>query len=386
MQKRPKPTEGSNSVQQEEHVEHVYDFVLPAKQKGLRLDAFITHSIQHATRTRVQRSIDSGNVTVNGITSRSNYRIKGGDVIRVVVMKPPPLQLIPQDIPLEIVYEDDDLVVINKNAGMTVHPGIGNRSGTLVNAMLWHVGQREPIEVLRRAAEVEAEEEGDTNPDSDSDDDDEAIMMSEADTLASDAVRPGVVHRLDKDTSGLIVMGKHYKATMLLSNQFRDRTVTREYIALLWGVVKNDFEKIEGNIDRSPRDRKLFTVVERGGKTAATDVTVLERYDFATLVRCKLHTGRTHQIRVHCSHSKHPILGDRFYGGTEAALKGVHSLFKPLAKIFMESIGRQALHARTLGFNHPITNKRMEFACELPPDIMASLEIVRPTSLPFSLE
>lgn len=369
----------------DEHIEHIYEFVLPAKQKSLRLDAYITQSIQHATRTRVQRGINTGQVTVNGAIHKSNYKVKGGDVIRVVVMKPPPLQLIPQEIPLDIVYEDEHLIVVNKVAGMTVHPGLGNRSGTLVNAMLWHVGQRDPIEVLRRAAEVDAEEDGEKSPDEDSDDDDEAQMMSESDVMASDAVRPGVVHRLDKDTSGLIVMGKHYQATMLLSNQFRDRTVTREYIALLWGVVKTDFVSIEGNIDRSTRDRKLFAVVERGGKTAKTDVTVLERYEFSTLVRCKLHTGRTHQIRVHCSNIKHPILGDKFYGGTDSALKGVHSLFKPLAKKFMESIGRQALHARTLGFNHPITGERLEFESSLPPDIMESLGLVRPTSLPFDL-
>lgn len=384
-----------------EKIEHVYEFYISARQKAERLDAFITHSIEHATRSRVQKAIERGAVLVNGASSKANYRIKPGDNIRVTVVKNPPLQLIPQDIAVPVIYEDDHLIVFNKPAGMPVHPGFGNRTGTLVNAMLWHAGLREPIDVLKKRESWE-EEENDANEEnnriteqpsdesaagngteSGSDVDDEEVVgldelsaSSEADFFTSSAIRPGIVHRLDKDTSGLIVIGKTYQATLRMSQQFAARTVQREYVALVWGVIKDDFRVIEGDIGRSTRDRRLMSVVQRGGKYAATEVTVLARYDCATLIRCKLRTGRTHQIRVHLSHIKHPLVGDTDYGGGEASLTAIHHMFRKEAAAALQAIHRQALHARTLGFIHPFTREELMFSSEIPDDLNAAVAAV----------
>jgi 23S rRNA pseudouridine1911/1915/1917 synthase len=381
-------------------IEHVYQFDITARQKPERLDAFITHSIEHASRSRVQKAIDRGAVTVNGTPSKANYRVKPGDKIVITVVKPPPLQLIPEDIPVPVVYEDEHLIVFDKPAGMPVHPGFGNRTGTLVNAMLWHAGLREPLDVLKRREHwTDAEEDGAEESAEDQEDpevdvadvDDDIVEVADVGELSgadeqsfftSSAIRPGIVHRLDKDTSGLIVIGKTYQATMLLSRQFAARTVKREYIALAWGVIKDDFRIIEGDIGRSTRDRKLMTVVQRGGKYAATEVTVIERYDCATLIRCKLRTGRTHQIRVHLSHIKHPIVGDEEYGGRELAINSIHHLFRKEAVNALHAIHRQALHARTLGFIHPFTQQEMMFSSELPADITAAISVLRPADAP----
>lgn len=386
-----------------EKIEHVYEFDISARQKAERLDAFITHSIEHATRSRVQKAIERGAVLVNGASSKANYRIKPGDKIRVTVVKNPPLQLIPQDIAVPVIYEDEHLIIFNKPPGMPVHPGFGNRTGTLVNAMLWHAGLREPIDVLKKRESWEEEEkENDANEEnnritehtneeteerdetesgSDGDDDevvglDELSASSEADFFTSSAIRPGIVHRLDKDTSGLIVIGKTYQATLRMSQQFAARTVQREYVALVWGVVKDDFRVIEGDIGRSTRDRRLMSVVQRGGKYAATEVTVLARYDCATLIRCKLRTGRTHQIRVHLSHIKHPLVGDTDYGGGEASLTAIHHMYRKEAAAALQAIHRQALHARTLGFIHPFTREELMFSSEIPDDLNAAVAAV----------
>ncbi len=360
-----------------DRVEHTYEFVITARQRPERLDAFVTKSILHATRTRVQKGIDSGVVTVNGLPSKANYKVRPGDVVRVTVMKQPPLQLIPQDIPLEVLYEDEHLLVINKSAGLLVHPGIGNRDGTLVNAVLWHMGAREPIDVLRRRTswdEAESAEEGEGAPEAD---EDEVIALEGEGSFDTSGMRPGIVHRLDKDTSGVMVIGKTYESTMALATQFAERTVSREYIALAWGVLKDDERLIEGDIGHSPRDRRLRAIVERGGKYAATEVTVLERYACATLIRCRLRTGRTHQIRVHLAAQRHPLVGDPDYGGRDSALNGIHHSYRRMAQLALASIHRQALHARMLGFTHPVTRERMTFETPMPADMEAAIASLR---------
>jgi 23S rRNA pseudouridine1911/1915/1917 synthase len=220
-----------------------------------------------------------------------------------------------------------------------------------------------------------------------SDEDDEVVGLdelsaaSEADFFTSSAIRPGIVHRLDKDTSGLIVIGKTYQATLRLSQQFAARTVQREYVALVWGVIKDDFRVIEGDIGRSTRDRKLMSVVQRGGKYAATEVTVIARYNSATLIRCKLRTGRTHQIRVHLSHIKHPLVGDADYGGGESFLTAIHHMYRKEAAAALQAIHRQALHARTLGFVHPFTRDELMFTSEIPEDLNAAIRAVEDRDL-----
>lgn len=373
--------EDSSSAPSDERREHTYTFVITQKQSTERLDSYITHSIANATRTRVQKGIDSGIVTVNGRSSKANYRVRAGDVIEVRVMKQPPLQLIPQDIPLDVVYEDDSLIVIRKPAGILAHPGLGNRSGTLVNAVLWHMGMREPMAVLRRgAAWGEDGEQDATETDAESaelESEDDETMSDDSKDIESSALRPGIVHRLDRDTTGLMVIGKTYEATLHLATQFAERTVSRQYIALVWGVVKEDNMLIETELGRSSRDRKLRAVVERGGKYAATEVTVLERYMSASLVTCTLRTGRTHQIRVHMASLRHPLVGDPDYGGREPAVKAAHHLYRPLAQQMLGAISRQALHARVLGFTHPTTGERMMFEQEMPEDMEACLALLR---------
>lgn len=357
-----------------ERIEHTYEFVIPSRQKPERLDAFITKSILHATRTRVQKGIDAGIVTVNDLPTKANYKIRPGDVVRVTVMKPPPLELIPQDISLDVLYEDDVLMVIDKAPGILVHPGLGNRSGTLVNAVLWHLGYREALAVLKRR-----ESWGDDEQSSD-EEEAEQFTIGGAAEVDMNGLRPGIVHRLDRDTSGVMVIGKTYDVTMALATQFAERTVSREYIALAWGVVKDDWRLIEGDIGRSPRDRKLRAIVERGGKYAATEVTVLERHSCATLITCKLRTGRTHQIRVHLAAQRHPLVGDPDYGGRDAALQAIHHSFKRLGQSMLKSIHRQALHARSLAFTHPVTGERMQFSSPIPADMQNCLDLLRASS------
>ncbi|MCO6465431.1 MAG: RluA family pseudouridine synthase [Bradyrhizobiaceae bacterium] len=367
-----------------ERIEHTYEFVVSTGKKAERLDAFITRSIVHATRTRVQKAIDRGSVTVNGRVEKSNYKVRPGDTVTVVVMKPPPLQLVPEEIPLEVLYEDEHLIVVNKPAGMIVHPGIGNRYGTLVNAILWHVGMRDPIDVLGNRESMADDDFDDESEDVESSmssseqDRAEDELADDDDALQSNALRPGIVHRLDKDTSGVMVVGKTYDATLHLSNQFAARTVSREYVALAWGVIQQDVQLIETQFGRSTRDRKLHSVLSHGGKYAATEVHVIERYESTTLITCRLRTGRTHQIRVHLAHVKHPLVGDKDYGGREPALNGVHHQFRRRAQTALAMIHRQALHARSLEFTHPVTNKRMLFTSAVPADFSSVVGQLRP--------
>ncbi len=349
-----------------------------AGQSPERIDRFITQSVMRATRTKVQDAINAGSVLVNGLPTRASYKVRPGDTISITLMKPPPIELVPQDIPLDVVYEDEDLLVVNKPAGMVTHPGYGNRDGTLVNAVLYHVGGRLPL--APDAPGVGDEDLGDTASFADDEDEEVADAASLADDEELDGgaeTRPGIVHRLDKDTSGLMVVAKNAEAQSFLAGQFADRTARREYWAVAWGAFDEDEGEIEGNLGRDPRDRKRFVVVARGGKYALTRYRVLERYAFATLLALRLATGRTHQIRVHAMHIGHPLFGDPTYGGRNVVYPGPGGKHRQRVTNLFKSISRQALHARTLGFTHPRTREWMEFSSDLPEDMMRLVEEMR---------
>ncbi len=342
----------------EGYIEKEYNFDIPSKQKPIRIDVFLTNLIERATRNRIQTAIERGGVLVNGKAAKASRKLKPGDVVSCTLIKPPPIELIPQNIPIEVLFEDSHLLIVDKPAGIVTHPGFGNRDGTLINAVLYHLGVRENIT-------VETEE----------DDDDDTI--DEGKLFASDAVRPGMVHRLDKDTSGLLVVSKEYDTLVALQKKFFDRTIKREYVALVWGEFKDDKGTITGNIDRSMRNRKKFEVTTKGGKPSITDYEVIERFDYLTLIKLKLHTGRTHQIRVHCSHIKHPLFGDPLYGGSTVVFGGHTPKRKQLYEKLLHQINRQMLHARTLGFEHPVTKEFISFESELPEDMKKIIEAVQ---------
>jgi 23S rRNA pseudouridine1911/1915/1917 synthase len=334
-----------------DYIEKLIVLEIPAGQAMERLDIYITNNVAHATRNKVQMAIEQGLVTVNGCIKKTSYKVKPADIIQCRFLRPPPLQLIPENIPLDIFYEDEYLMVLNKPAGMVVHPGFGNRYGTLVNAVLWHTGYRQAIDIT-----PQDDESGDSEAEED--------LISESDILRNPQIRPGIVHRLDKDTSGLMVVSKDPMITPLLSSQFANRTVQREYIALAWGLVKQDQGIIEGLLDHSPRDRKVYAVSTRSGKFAKTEYWVLGRGQFATLLRLKLYTGRTHQIRVHCSSIHHPLIGDKAYGGDVLAFGGLHNpALRNAAQKCLDLLPYQALHARVLGFYHPVLQQQMYFEC-----------------------
>jgi 23S rRNA pseudouridine1911/1915/1917 synthase len=295
--------------------------------------------IENATRSKIQQAAKDGNIYVNDVTVKSNYKVKPNDVVRVLFEHPPyEFLLVPEDIPLTIVYEDDALLLVNKPAGMVVHPGHGNYSGTLINALTFHF---------------------DNLPNNSSN-------------------RPGLVHRIDKDTSGLLVVAKTEEAMTLLAKQFFDKTSEREYIALVWGDVKEDQGTIEGAIGRHPKNRLQNTVFigddAHKGKPAVTHYKVLERFGYVTLVSCKLETGRTHQIRVHLKHIGHTLFNDERYGG-DRILKGTSfSKYKQFVENCFSILPRQALHAKTLGFVHPVTQEKMKFDSPIPDDIAQCLE------------
>ncbi len=298
---------------------------------GQRLDAFLAATLPGLTRSAVQRLIESGMVLLGGAVPKPSLKLRPGDRLEVAIPPPEPASALPEDIPLEILYEDGDLVVVNKPAGMVVHPGAGNSEGTLVNALLGHCTDLSGI---------------------------------------GGELRPGIVHRIDKDTSGILVVAKSDAAHQGLAKQFSEHTVKRIYLALVFGSLKSDSGRIEGVIGRHPVDRKKMSGTARHGKHAVTHWRVVGRYPEACLIRLRLETGRTHQIRVHLSEAGHPLLGDPVYGGS-GRLKnlkdaGLRSLVKGL--------GRQALHAKTLGFIHPVTGQYLEFDSELPPDMQSVLD------------
>jgi 23S rRNA pseudouridine1911/1915/1917 synthase len=319
--------------EQSEMFEH-FRVVVDKGQSLLRIDKFLTARIENATRTKIQDAAEAGNILVNGKAVKSNYKVKPNDTISIVLPHPPrEIELIPQNIPIDIVYEDDDLIVVNKKPGMVVHPGYGNYTGTLVNALAWKLKD---------------------NP-----------------LFAKGELRPGLVHRIDKDTSGILVVAKTELAMNKLAAQFFKRTVNRRYQALVWGDLKSEEGTITGNIDRNPKDRKQMYVFADGsdGKHAVTHYKVLEHLGYVNLVECKLETGRTHQIRVHFKYIGHPLFNDELYGGA-AILKGTtFTKYKQFVENCFDTCPRQALHAKSLAFEHPRTGEWMSFDSELPEDM-----------------
>lgn len=312
-----------------------YRFVADKGQSLIRIDKFITNRIEGISRNRIQNAAAADCILVNGKAVKSNYRVKPNDVVSIVMDRPRrELEIIPEDIPLDIVFEDEDLMVINKPAGLVVHPGHGNYTGTLVNAIAYHLKD---------------------TPNYDSSD-----------------PRLGLVHRIDKNTSGLLVIAKNEYAKTHLASQFFHKTTQREYTALVWGNVAEDKGRIEGNIGRSVKDRLQMTVFEDEniGKPAITNYEVIERLGYVTLVKCKLETGRTHQIRVHMKYIGHTLFNDERYGGN-IILKGTtFTKYKQFVQNCFNICNRQALHAKTLGFIHPKTKKEMMFEAPLPEDML----------------
>lgn len=310
-------------------------------QEPLRIDKFLQQRIEKATRNKIQKAIDLGYVTVNGKPVKANYKIKPGDqIVSYSDTAPESTEVIPEQLPLNIVYEDDDLMVINKPPGLVVHPGSGNYSGTLLNGVAWHLKQQQP-------------------------------QLDE-----NSLPRFGMVHRIDKNTSGLIVLAKSGKAAMDLAKQFFDHTVERRYTALVWGNFEEDQGTITGHVGRHQRFRKIMDVYPDGeyGKEAITHYTVLERFNYVTLVECRLETGRTHQIRVHMQHIGHSLFNDDTYNG-DRILKGtIFAKYKQFVENCFEICPRHALHARTLGFIHPRTRKKLTFNSEIPADMATVIE------------
>lgn len=313
--------------------------VVDKGQTPVRIDKYLFERIVNASRNRIQTAADNGFVMANGKPVKSSYKVKPLDVLTVMMDRPRyENDIIPEDIPLDIVYEDDNLMVINKPAGLVVHPGCGNYHGTLVNAIAWH---------LRNVP-----------------------------TYDPNDPQVGLVHRIDKDTSGLLVVAKTPDAKTSLGLQFYNKTTKREYNALVWGIVEQDEGTVTGNIGRNPKDRMQMAVMTdpTQGKHAVTHYQVLERLGYVTLVKCVLETGRTHQIRVHMKHIGHVLFNDERYGGHEI-LKGTHfSKYKQFVNNCFDICPRQALHAKTLGFVHPRTGKEMFFTSELPEDMTTLLD------------
>jgi 23S rRNA pseudouridine1911/1915/1917 synthase len=320
--------------EQQQLYEH-YRIVADKGQVPLRIDKFLFEHMQHSSRNRIQKAADAGFVHVNERPVKSNYKVRPGDVITLMLDRPHyDTTIEAEDIPLDVVYEDDQLMVINKPAGLVVHPGCGNFNGTLVNAVAWH---------LRNLPSYDPNDP-----------------------------EVGLVHRIDKDTSGLLVIAKTPDAKSKLGSQFFNKTTHRSYMAIVWGNFVEDEGRIEGNIGRDPKDRLRMTVFppdSETGKPAVTHYRVIERFGYVTLVECILETGRTHQIRAHMRYIGHPLFGDERYGGTEILRGERSSTYKAFINNCFKICNRQALHARTLGFVHPTTGQQMDFTSDLPADL-----------------
>lgn len=319
----------------------IYEHTVPDGQNSdIRLDKYITSFVENASRTKVQEAINDGYVKVNGNQEKNSYIMQPGDEIFIELPKPPPPEAKPEKMDLNIVYEDDDIIMVNKEAGMVVHPAYGNWSGTMVNGLMYHVDEL-------------AGDEEDEN------------------------LRPGIVHRLDKDTSGLLVVAKNDETLAKLSGLFQEKDIERTYWAIVWGTPDEE-GTIEGDIGRSKRDRKLMTVKPAGqGKSAATHYKVLEYFDYLSLVEVKLETGRTHQIRVHFAHIGHHVFGDPTYGGTSVRYGPNTGSRKSMFHNLITGLGRQALHAKTLGFEHPTTGEMVQFDSDLPKDFQHVLTMLQ---------
>jgi len=344
--------QNNQNTDQEELEDELYEhhrFEASKGQAPLRVDKFLMNLVENATRNKIQQAAANGNIFVNNIPVKSNYKVKANDVVRVLLEHPPFENIIiPENIPLDIVYEDDQLLVINKPAGLVVHPGHGNYTGTLVNALAYHF---------------------------------ENLPMNSSE-------RPGLVHRIDKDTSGLLVVAKTDHAMAFLAKQFEEKTSEREYVALVWGNVVEEEGTVTGYIGRHMKDRMQMSCYdnEEYGKWAVTHYKVLERLGYVTLVSCKLETGRTHQIRVHMKHIGHTLFNDERYGG-HLILKGTtFTKYKQFIDNCFKTLPRQALHAKTLGFQHPTTKEFMRFDTEIPQDMMECVEKWRVYSKSHTVE
>lgn len=325
---------------QEQDEKELFEHTRIVAEKGLvmvRLDKFLMNRIENTSRNRIQNAIDAGSVRVNDKLVKASYKVKPSDVITIVLPDPPrDTEVYPENIPLDIVYEDDDLLMVNKVAGMVVHPGCNNYTGTLVNALTYHLNQLP--------------------------------------TLPGNTGRPGLVHRIDKDTSGLLVIAKNEWAMTYLAKQFFEHTITRKYRALVWGDVKED-GTVTGYIGRDLKDRRIMNLYDDDtkGKWSITHYKVIERFGFVTLIECQLETGRTHQIRAHMKSIGHPLFNDASYGG-DRILKGtVFNKYKQFVENCFQLLPRQALHAKSLGFEHPVSKKRIDFESPLPTDFDAVL-------------
>jgi 23S rRNA pseudouridine1911/1915/1917 synthase len=323
---------------QQELFEH-HRFKVDPGQSAIRIDKYIFSRMENTSRTRIQNAADAGNILVNNRPVKPNYRVKGGDIIQIVLPDPPrEIELIPENIPINIIYEDEDVVVVNKEAGMVVHPAYGNYRGTLVNALMWH--------------------------------------FKDLPLFSTGELRPGLVHRIDKNTSGILVIAKNELALNRLSKQFYDRTTDRKYIAIVWGVPDPREGTISGHVGRNIKDRKIMQVFPDGsqGKHAVSHYRVTEDLGYISVVECRLETGRTHQIRVHFSHIRHPLFNDDEYGG-DKILKGTSfSKYQQFVRNCFQILPRQALHAKSLAFDHPVTGKRLFFDSDLPADMQNVIE------------
>lgn len=330
--------EGSENGEEQDLYEH-HRIHVDKGQTMLRIDKFLMIRLQNVSRTRLQNAAETGSILVNGKPVKSSYKVKPLDVISIVLPHPPKdTEIVPENIPLQIIYEDNDLLLVNKVAGMVVHPGYNNVSGTLVNALAWHLRDEE---------------------------------------FAKDqSVRPGLVHRIDKNTSGLLLIAKNEKAMTHLAKQFYHHTIRRRYVALAWGHFEEEEGTITGYIGRSAKDRRVFQLFddELKGKWSITHFKVLERMSFVSLIECRLETGRTHQIRVHMKHTGHPLFGDETYGGDRPVKGPAFTRYRQFVDNCINLCNRQALHAQSLGFIHPTTGKEMYFESDLPADMSSLIE------------
>ena len=315
-----------------------YEFVADKGQNPLRVDKFLMNFIENATRNKIQKAADSGNIYVNGIAVKSNHKVKSEDIVKIIYDYPKrEIELVPQDIPLDIKYEDDDILILNKEAGIVVHPGYGNYEGTLANALAFHFKDL---------------------------------------PNKGDETRPGIVHRLDKLTSGILVIAKNEVSMSIMSKKFSDRNLDRRYLALVWGDVIEDQGTIDAKIGRSLKNRKVMSVFPNAefGKRAITNYKVVERFRYTTLIECKLETGRTHQIRVHLKYLGHPVFNDMEYGGDKILKGTTFTKYKQFVTNCFKICNRQALHARSLSFEHPVSKKKLEFVSDLPDDMRELVE------------
>jgi 23S rRNA pseudouridine1911/1915/1917 synthase len=330
------PEDGEGSEEMYERLSLTVD----QGQEPLRIDRFLTTRLRNVTRNKIQQAVAAGMVLVNAKPVKSNYKIKPGDqVVLYSDNSPEEFEVKPEPLPLDIAYEDDDIMIIDKKAGMVVHPGHGNTSGTLVNGIAWHLQQQGP-------------------------------------SKDGEPPRNGLVHRIDRNTSGLLVMAKNDRAAVHLANQFFEHTVYRRYLALVWGDFEEEEGTVRGHVGRHLRFRKIMDVYPEGdhGKEAVTHYRVMERFRYVTLIECRLETGRTHQIRVHMQHIGHPLFNDDAYGGDRIVKGTVFAKYRQFVDNCFETCARHALHAQSLGFIHPVTGMEMRFESRLPEDMERLLE------------